>query len=599
MPFPAPQQAEVEYARMPQRQLFELLEKQSPKQALAMAHLLRNDFQRDRLQRKAFLSEPSVVWAPAFIDRLWIGETHFYRAVEIARSLEAPVAKKLLSAIALRNPGLAIREVDAYWGLPAGRETFELAALFAPEEAVNLIGGSSVTAKLVTQAVNECRRPEMRRLAQIAADKSLDAPAKGRAAVMARFGRPPVNGLEYFSTLASLRAKATGADALFLDRALENYAQILFRFFGERKDAANLGQLSVSDLCLLLSYGRSEEDDNLFNSIFDKLVLPRAAASLALPDHHLRKFLAIAAIHRRLDEFLEAAPSAVARVFAKIESLEEAIAAAEIIEGTSEGGVIAAIKTAIEVHSEQPLYGLLAARLAGRIDGQWDLAERFKPYFQAPRALITQPLFATKNICIERYFFYNDDDGEESFQSFKLIYEHDPAWRFENKGSYVTVTGKGSKGRRIEIYANLPSADGRQDEISRILAARGVEPAVVVHRGHSFHLDKSLRYLTKSAKLVFLGSCRGMDRVEIVLETAGGAQMIATRAVGTASVNDPLLKAINDRLLSGEAELDWSAFWREQELKLGRNGQFQDYVPPPRNATAIFLSAYYNYAEEN
>ena len=584
---------------MPQRELYELLEKQTPKQMLAMAHLLRNDYQRDRLQRKAFISEPSWQWAATLIGTPWIGETNFYRAIEIARSLQASDAKMLLSAVALKNPGLAIREVDAYWGLPAGKETFELAALFAPEEAVTLIGGNSVTAKLVTQAVSACLRPEMRRLAQIAADTSLDAPAKARAAVLARFGQPQVEGLAYFTTLASLRVNASGADALFLNRALENYAQTLFRFFGERKEASNIGQLSVSDLCLLLSYGRSEEDDNLFNPIFDKLVAPRASASLTLPDYHLRKFLAMAAIHRRLDAFLAHEPGAVTRVFAKIESLEEAIAAAEIIEGTTNIGAIAAMKTAIEAHADEPLYGLLAVRLAVSIDGNWDLAEQFKPYFRTPRALLTKPLFAAKNVCIERYFFYNDDDGEESFQAFKQIYERDPAWRFENKGAFVMVTGKGAHGRRVEIYANLPSAGGRQDEISRIFADRGIEPSVVVHRGHSFHLDKSLRYLTKSAKLVFLGSCRGMDRVENVLETAGGAQMIATRAVGTSSINDPILKAINDRLLRGDPELDWSTFWREQELKLGRNAQFQDYVPPDKNATAIFLGAYYNYSLAN
>ena len=584
---------------MPQRDLFSLLEKQQPRQALAMAHLLRNDFQRDRLQQRAFLSDPSAQWAAALIDRPWIGETNFYRAVEIARSLEAHAAKRLLSAVALRNPGLAIREVDAYWGLPAGRETFELAALFAPEEAVVLIGGTSTTAKLVTQAVNECTRPEMRRLAEIASDKALDAPAKARAAVLARFGRPPANGLDYFSTLVSLRDKASREEALFLDRALENYAQILFRFFDERKEASNLGQLPVSDLCLLLSYGRSEADDNLFNLIFDRLVLPRATSSLALPDYHLRKFLAIAAIHHRLDAFLTRAPEAVTRAFASVESLEDAVAAAEIIEGTSAGNVLAAMKMAIGTHPDKPLYGLLAARLAGRLEGTWELAERFKPHFRAPRALQTSLLFATKNTCIERYFFYDDDDGEESYEAFKRIYERDPAWRFENKGAYVIVRGKGTGGRRIEIYANVPSAAGRQDEISRLLADRGVEPIVIVHRGHSFHLDKSLRYLTPSAKLVFLGSCRGMDRVENVLETAGGAQMIATRAVGTSSINDPLLKAINDRLLTGAAELDWATFWAAQELKLGRNAQFHDYVPPHKNATAIFLSAYYNYAEAN
>ena len=204
MPFFAPQQAEVDFTRMPQRDLFALLEKQQPKQSLVMAHLLRNDFQRDRLQRRAYLSEPSARWAAEFIGRSWIGETNFFRATEIARALDAPLAKRLLSAVALKNPGLAIREVDAYWGLPAGRETFELAALFAPEEAVVLIGGNSPTAKLVTQAVNECTRPEMRRLVQIAAStgcemeffiKLFDIVAIGTKITLTIIGRMRTEGI--------------------------------------------------------------------------------------------------------------------------------------------------------------------------------------------------------------------------------------------------------------------------------------------------------------------------------------------------------------------------------------------------------------------
>ncbi len=599
MPLQAAPPAQIEYARMPQRELFQLLEKQPPQQTLTMAHMLRNDFQRDRVQRKAFLSEPSTQWAVTFIDRPWIGETNFFRSAELARTLPPVVAKKLLAAVALKNPGLAIREVDAYWALPHGKETFELAALIAPEEVVTLLGGDSVTAKLVTQAVGECKRPEMRRLAEIGSDKSLDGPTKARAAVLARFGQSASNGLDYFRTLASLRQNSSGMDALFLDRALENYAQILFRFFGERKEASSLGQLSVSELCLLLSYGRSEEDDLIFNPIFDKLILPRASTALSLPDHNLRKFLALAAIHGRLDAFLEREPSAAPRAFAVIDSPEDAIAAAEILEGTANPRSLAAIKQSIVTHADQPLYGLLAARLSAKLDGKWELAERFQPYFLTPRELPLKPLFSNANLCVQRYFFYNDDDGEESYETFKQSYQRDRNWRFEIKGSYVVVTGRHANGRRIEIYANIPSEESGQSEISRLFAAKRMEPAVVVHRGHSFHLEKSLRYLTPSAKLVFLGSCRGMDHVEDVLGTAGSAQLIATRAVGTASINDPMLKAINDRLLSSASKVDWQSFWTEQESKLGANAQFRDYVPPHRNATAIFLAAYYNYMESH
>ena len=116
----------------------------------------------------------------------------------------------------------------------------------------------------------------------------------------------------------------------------------------------------------------------------------------------------------------------------------------------------------------------------------------------------------------------------------------------------------------------------------------------MIHRGHTWYVDESLRYLTPSARLVFLGSCHGMESAYAVMAIANRAQMIATRGIGTQSINDPLLKAINDELLKNASTLEWDPFWRIQETKLG--GQtFRDYIPPPRNAAAIMLAAYYDY----
>ena len=173
----------------------------------------------------------------------------------------------------------------------------------------------------------------------------------------------------------------------------------------------------------------------------------------------------------------------------------------------------------------------------------------------------------------------------------------------------VHLAGRGVNGRRIEIVANIPvdlqmpanfplreAAAARQDAVTRALREHGWEPTVVVHRGHDHHFPQTRRLLRPAARLVFLGSCRGMESVEDVVTRCRRAQMIATHGTGTTAVNDTFLRALNRRLLSGAETIDWDAFWASLEPVLGANGRFRDYVPPHRNEAARFLAAWYRRA---
>ncbi|MCC6368912.1 MAG: hypothetical protein IT165_35770 [Bryobacterales bacterium] len=108
-------------------------------------------------------------------------------------------------------------------------------------------------------------------------------------------------------------------------------------------------------------------------------------------------------------------------------------------------------------------------------------------------------------------------------------------------------------------------------------------------------LEQTIPYLTRSAQLVILGSCRGAGNVAAVLQAANHAQIIATRGAGSHTVNDPLLKALNDELLRADGNLDWRAFWRKQEARFHGNPLFTGYIPPYENTAAIELKAYYAY----
>jgi hypothetical protein len=227
-------------------------------------------------------------------------------------------------------------------------------------------------------------------------------------------------------------------------------------------------------------------------------------------------------------------------------------------------------------------------------------------HFPSSPGIAVADLFP-EGVCLQRYLFHNDDDGEESFRSFLSSYSDDPQWTVTSYGAYVHLTGKAGDGRRIEIYANVPvdlylpsnhsraaQVEARQVQVSAAIGSR--KPVVLVHRGHDHHFPKTRPFLQSDARLVYLGSCFGSSNVEDVVTRCPRAQMIATRGIGATSVNDPFLKALNARLLNSNGYLDWDRFWDSVRPILSSNEHFSSYIPPHRNEMAVFLAGWYRFA---
>lgn len=624
----------------------------SPALAFACAHLLSTEAQRDRIQRDAFISAvstgPQVArqQVAGLLDRPWVTDPGFFPLMKFAVSMadsDPQTARKLLLLAAERYPSPALREVTAYSSLPFSQDIFEQAARAAPDEAAGVGSGPSDTAKIVLERLRASRAKDIQVLARLAQDPSLSESVRPRTAVFFRqlaTGEMSMSQVlhaadsgNFFSAVARLRMNAARADAALYDRVLENYAEVLFRTAQDAAGKAlssDLAQLPARDLYLLLTYGRSEEDDLLFGIVFDRLLLPKLRSYgpekllNEVRDLNLRRFYSTAAAHHRLDAFLATSPSKasqsdlLARSMKAIGNAEtpvdEAVAAAEIVDAVQDAGRLAQLDQVVSAEYQtagpvRPLYGLIAACIlrrmaAANLTPSPELsaaAAVFLPFFHEPHLLDATSLFNAEGISIQQQFFYDDDDGADSFMSFRKYYLNDPAWKWEDRGWYVHVTASGEAGRRIEVYANVPTtisgdATGdRRHALAKMMADQGLIPTVVIHRGHTWYVEQSLRYVTPSARLVYLGSCHGLTNVYHVLALANRAQMIATRGIGTEHINDPLLKDLNDELLRGGKSVDWDQFWQMQEKKLGRSSVFSDYIPPPQNAAAIMLAAYYEY----
>jgi hypothetical protein len=202
---------------------------------------------------------------------------------------------------------------------------------------------------------------------------------------------------------------------------------------------------------------------------------------------------------------------------------------------------------------------------------------------------------------VQQVFFYGDEDkdGQTSFANFMTMFRGKPDWKVDDKNpDWVTITS--ARGKPVWIFANRPlygeddPDEKAQDKLREYMDSRKLNPTVVVHRGHSYHLASTLAKLPSSAHIVVLGSCGGYNNLNEVLTICKDAHIISSKQVGTKTVNEPILQAINTNLLAGK-NIDWINMWKDLSGKFTTGDakeKFDDYIPPYKNLGAIFIKAY-------
>ena len=163
------------------------------------------------------------------------------------------------------------------------------------------------------------------------------------------------------------------------------------------------------------------------------------------------------------------------------------------------------------------------------------------------------------------------------------------------------MTIKSKKKYPIAVYANLPlnEVEGldikAQEALKTYLNEQKINPRILIHRGHSYHLNNSIKSVNASTELAILGSCGGYKEIFEILENSPSAQVISSKQIGSQQVNEPLLRLINDKLLN-EKNLDWPEIWAELDKQLRSNklayDYFQEYIPPFKNISLLVATLY-------
>lgn len=207
---------------------------------------------------------------------------------------------------------------------------------------------------------------------------------------------------------------------------------------------------------------------------------------------------------------------------------------------------------------------------------------------------------------VQQVFFYGDDDGKAYFPPFLNSFSP-KEWKIEKKPEWVEISSlKGN----VWVYANLPLEsdanldDSAQYHLNTYLEENGIQPKIVVHRGHSYWLPGTINRMPSGARIVVLGSCGGYKNLNKILEVSPDAHIISTKEIGAGDINRPIMNYINNRLIN-ENNIIWREMWKtltgtfnSDKNKTVRES-WENYIPPYRNLGAIFIKAYHQKMEGN
>lgn len=438
------------------------------------------------------------------------------------------------------------------------------------------------------------------------------------------------NSEAYFKNLLEIRAKENPLAELSLDREI-NYEALEFvrevNHLHEENNTtrfAGIQSLTATELYTLIVYGEDEIFTSSFNGVYEKLTQKMKDEGLtgyqlldAVGFNKFRMFIKMLSYYGKINSFLATMTKAereyVLRSFVggiqqSKHRIEDAVSIADAISAIEDKEIlkifeeeIFAINNIKDLDSDSRLiYGLLIKLFNPKVQTHRFFFDSIANlYFTPPIEKIERNvLLGRDGKNVQKHFFYDDDDGEASFNTFVATFRNKSNWIITDEDEYIKIT---STNNRVKIYANKPKFDETAwYYVDKEMERNGEDVEFIIHRGHSYYVDYTIEQIPKTSKLIMLGSCGGYNKLSSLLEVSNNAQIISTKQIGSMGVNNPLIFTMAEKVRLGE-DLVWKDYWEELKVYFNTTGattseRFDDYVPPHQNLGAKFIAAYKTYS---
>ncbi len=380
--------------------------------------------------------------------------------------------------------------------------------------------------------------------------------------------------------------------------------------------------LSAEDLYYVIVMGESDIYTSSYKHSFARLLQrlgtkPRGdSLLLSVNMDFFKKFIKMAANFNQLDTFLKTMPANNSTTLMKAfvanlddgNNLEDAVDVADSYSSITDTLLLQNILKNV-ISNEQKrinqnnvkgktIYGLLKTIFLSAANNTIDLTSQIG--IPSIYSLDYKYIADDSGRVVEQVFFYGDEDGKMYFPQF--INSFSPKeWKINYQKEWVEI--KSLTGKKVWIYANLPLDndqnldDTAQIHLAKYLAKNDLEPAVVVHRGHSYWLPRTIDRMVGGAKIIVLGSCGGYKNLSQIISTSPDAHIISTKEIGKGDINRPILNYLNQSIASGKM-LVWKDMWGSltklfySDRNKSVRESWDDYIPPYKNLGAIFIKAY-------
>lgn len=380
--------------------------------------------------------------------------------------------------------------------------------------------------------------------------------------------------------------------------------------------------LSPQELYYMIVMGENDIYTSSYKHSFNRMLQkmgakPRGDSLLqSVQFDYFKKFIKMAANYNKLDTFLKSMPQARSQVLMKAfvanldktGTLEDAVDVADSYSSINDPNLLRTIFSYVTENEQQSIatndargkiiYGLLkniflSADSANKIDLTAILG------IPSIYEIDNKSLQDEKGNVVQQVFFYGDEDGKMFFTPFVNSYSS-RKWKVTMKKEWVEI--KSLKGN-VWIFANRPLDndanldDSAQVHLNKYLGSVGMQPSVVVHRGHSYWLPRTVNRMPGKAKIILLGSCGGYKNLSGILEVCPDAHIISTKEIGKGDINQPITNYLNQAFIAG-SPIVWKNMWVALS-KIFMNDpnrevreSWEDYIPPYKNLGAIFIKAY-------
>lgn len=555
--------------------------------------------------------------------------------VHIMFEPNSPEAEKIYSHLGKEDPDRMIDRLREYAMAPYADEIIAAAARVSPNKVFNF---ATSTVPMLNGAVRRSQDPLVQAIVKIARESGSPLRAMPFLAdiyqnrlTVAEVDRITADQDLFFKNLVRLKIQneALGANTYTDELKYRGLAYVReMNDLHDEKDAIRfrcIEDFDPASIYFILAYGNEEIYTSSFLGAYKRMMerlKPATGADLLDTVHkdRFRTFLRMCAGYNTLDSFLATMPqntqTALLKEFVsgldqgRPGDLEDAVDVADAFGSISNQELRDFLRQEVKSNYEKAykdrskkgiiVYGLLATLFEGAKGGRDQAAIQSKMLDLPPINLVPfDNLASAEGVVYQQVFFYGDEDGKISYQSFLKNFRTDQ-WKIQHTEYWTQISS--IKGKPIVIYANLPLPEPQDEEAVTKLKAHlhkeGIKPTILIHRGHSYHLPVTIDGLQKENRIVILGSCGGYHNLSTVLNHSPNAHIISSKQVGAMNVNEPIIREINQQLLEGK-DIDWIQSWENLQQYFSADTRrraaenvFIDYVPPHRNLGAIFIKAY-------